>query len=140
VAEQITFLGSRTGPELVELLNRHRILVTPSRLREPFGVVALEGIACGCAVVGSDQGGLPEAIGPCGRTFPNGDVAALADRLEELLADPAAVETLRQRADEHLAVHRRQHVGDAYLEVLEGVLAGRRPGTTAAPVADGGER
>ena len=56
-----------------------KILVVPSRYDEPFGVVALEGIACGCVVVGSAGGGLPEAIGPCGLTFPNGDATALAE-------------------------------------------------------------
>ncbi len=42
------------------------------------GIVALEGIACGCVVIGSQGGGLKDAIGNCGLTYPNGDVAALA--------------------------------------------------------------
>src|SRR5262249_34552970 len=75
---QVTFLGTGTGEDLCAILHHHRILVVPSRYNEPFGIVALEGIACGCAVVGSAGGGLPEAMGPCGLTFPNGDVPALA--------------------------------------------------------------
>ena len=50
------------------------IMIVPSIWEEPFGVVALEGIAAGCAVVASQGGGLPEAVGPCGILFPNGDV------------------------------------------------------------------
>ena len=37
--------------------------------RSPHGIVALEGIACGCVPIGTAEGGLPEAIGPCGRSF-----------------------------------------------------------------------
>jgi glycogen synthase len=122
IAPQITFAGTRTGEELVELLNRHRILVVPSRYHEPFGVVALEGIACGCAVVGSDGGGLPEAIGPCGRTFPNGDAGALAALLAELLASPAALSALLQQAPEHLAGHSSGTVARAYLAAIEGAV------------------
>jgi glycosyltransferase involved in cell wall biosynthesis len=84
IAEQIDFLGSRQGEEVVRLLNAHRILVVPSRYDEPFGIVALEGIACGCLVIGSRGGGLKEAIGRCGLTFANGDSRELADLLERL--------------------------------------------------------
>ena len=55
---QVEFTGTLQGEELVRTLNRHRVMVVPSRTPEPFGVVALEGIACGCAVVGSERGGL----------------------------------------------------------------------------------
>jgi glycosyltransferase involved in cell wall biosynthesis len=54
----VTFVGQVTDMQLNELLNAHKILVVPSRFGEGFGVVALEGIACGCVVVGSTFGGL----------------------------------------------------------------------------------
>ncbi|HKH43088.1 MAG TPA: glycosyltransferase family 4 protein [Thermoanaerobaculia bacterium] len=126
MADRIDFLGTRTGEELVKILHQHRILVVPSRYDEPFGIVALEGIACGCVVVGSARGGLAEAIGPCGMTFPNGDAAALAGILSGLLADPAGGRELLRHAPEHLARHRSATVGAAYERVLAGVLAGRR--------------
>lgn len=116
---QIEMTGWRAGEELVEILNRHVILVVPSRYQEPFGVVALEGIACGCVVVGSSGGGLPEAIGPCGVTFPNGDVAALAEALRRLLEDRGAVAALAAQAGEHLERHRSERVGACYLAVIE---------------------
>ena len=53
-------------------------MVIPSRCAEPFGLVALGGIASGCAIVASDQGGLPDAEGPCGLYFPNRTAKALA--------------------------------------------------------------
>jgi glycogen(starch) synthase len=119
---QVRFLGLRTGEELVRLLNEHRFLVLPSRYDEPFGTVALEGIACGCAVVGSVGGGLADAIGPCGRTFPNGDVAALARVLGELLRAPEQREVLQQSAPEHLSRHTGERVAHRYLDVFQRAL------------------
>ena len=115
----VEFVGSQSGAELAGTLNRHRILVVPSRWPEPFGIVALEAIACGCVVVGSDQGGLPEAIGPCGMTFPNGNVEALARVLGELLASPAQCEELLAHAPAHLGRFTRATVARAYLELFE---------------------
>jgi glycosyltransferase involved in cell wall biosynthesis len=136
LAPQIAFLGVKTGGELVALLNRHRILVVPSRYAEPFGVVALEGIACGCAVVGSAGGGLPQAIGPCGRTFPNGDARSLARVIGELLPSPAEVAALLSQAPRHLAAHGAARVAERYEAEIERAVArsGRRHrGKAAAP-------
>lgn len=116
---QIEFLGSQTGEQLANLLRQHRILVVPSRWREPFGIVALEGIASGCVVVGSAEGGLAEAIGPCGLTFPNGDAQALAQALSRLLEDPAECERLRQNAAAHLARFTPRHVAGLYLDAMK---------------------
>lgn len=116
---QVQFAGPRFGRELAELLNHHRIMVVPSRWAEPFGVAALEGIACGCAVVGSADGGLPEAIGPCGLTFPNGSAEALAEVLAELLSsDGRRISALLGAAPTHLAKHAPDVIARRYLEVF----------------------
>jgi glycosyltransferase involved in cell wall biosynthesis len=116
--ESVAFVGSKSSAELSELLNQHRILVVPSLWPEPFGIVALEGIACGCVVAGSVDGGLPEAIGPCGLTFANGDASGLASVLQQLLTDPARVTQLRQGRGQHLARFTRRHVADLYLQTM----------------------
>ncbi len=135
IADRVDFAGTVTGEALVRRLNEHRILVVPSRYDEPFGNVAVEAIACGCVVVGSAGGGLPEAIGLCGRTFPNGDAAALAAVLAELLGDPAAVARLRNDARPHLAPHKSGVVAAAYSAALERARGGSRP--RRRPVAGG---
>jgi glycosyltransferase involved in cell wall biosynthesis len=129
---QVRFLGTRTGEELVRLLNEHRILVVPSRYNEPFGIVALEGIACGCVVVGSAGGGLPEAIGPCGRTFPNGDARSLAAELAELLSDPRAMAGYLSSAPAHLRQHSVARVIGEYESVLRAALG---PAPSADPIS-----
>jgi glycogen synthase len=116
---QVEFIGNQSRRQLAEILNRHRILVVPSRWREPFGIVALEAIACGCVVVGSGEGGLPEAIGPCGFTFPNGDARALAKILEQLLKDPAQCEVLQRSAAAHLTRFKQRQVANIYLEAMK---------------------
>src|ERR1700730_8527514 len=120
---QLTFAGQKSGAALAEILNRHRILVVPSRWAEPFGVVALEGIACGCVVVGSEKRGLKEAIGPCGLTFENGNVHALADELKGLLNDLNFQAKLRDHAAEHLAKFRSDAVAAAYLRLMIKLVA-----------------
>ena len=55
------FLGNQRQDELRRLYNTADVFVMPSR-REPFGLAALEAMACGLPVVASREGGLPEFI------------------------------------------------------------------------------
>lgn len=120
--EQVEFAGVKCGDELATLLNQHRIMVVPSRWAEPFGLVALEGIACGCAVVGSEDGGLKEAMGPCGIAFKNGDYLSLAAALERLLSDRGLEESLRRAGPAHLFRFKPCAVTHAYLDLIESVV------------------
>lgn len=122
LGEQVTFAGPLQGAPAAAMLQRHKILVVPSRYDEPFGVVALEGIASGCVVVGSNRGGLPEAIGPGGLTFANGDVEALTEKLAGLLLRPETCERLRANAPAHLAKFQVETVARKYLALFQGVL------------------
>jgi glycogen(starch) synthase len=122
--ELVTFAGSVSDENLNELLNAHKIMVVPSREAEGFGVVALEGIACGCVVVGSTCGGLPEAIGPCGKTFQNGDPSALAELLYDLLTHPETWKEYFVHARAHLDAHRPSVLTDRYLSTLTHVMKG----------------
>lgn len=115
----VKFTGTVTGEDLIRLLNRHKVMVVPSRWKEPFGVVALEAIACGCVVVGSRGGGLPEAIGPCGLTFENGNAGELADKLGLLLTNPDSLHQYRLPAASHLSRHSARQIGEEYLRIFE---------------------
>jgi glycogen synthase len=130
LGRQVTFTGIKTGSDLARFVGRHRVMAVPSRWAEPFGIVALEGIACGCAVVGTDLGGLPEAIGPCGVTVPNADASAMARALRSLLEDDILRAGYCSGAPVHLARHSRSEVARSYLHVLESVagLASRAEG------------
>ena len=119
LTKQVEFAGPKQGEELALFLNRHQVMVVPSRWNEPFGVVALEGIACGCAVVGSAGGGLPDAIGPCGLTFPNGSPGALALALDQLLSRHGnRLAELLRSAQSHLSRHAPETVARRYLKLF----------------------
>jgi len=121
VQDQVEFVGARTGKELAELLNAHEVLVVPSRWNEPFGIVALEGIACGCVVVGSGNGGLRESIGPCGLTFGNESVEDLANALQTVLSNAELRASLRSARADHLARFEAANIAREYLRVFEAV-------------------
>jgi glycosyltransferase involved in cell wall biosynthesis len=117
----VRFVGTQTGRALAELLAAHRYLVLPSSRNETFGLVVVEAIAAGCIAIGSDHGGIPEAIGPCGALFPPGDVAALA----KLLMRPPIIPDFDQLAAQHLAPYHPERVAREYLGLFEKELGSR---------------
>ena len=78
------------------------VLVLPSRTtptwKEQFGRVIVEALWCGVPVVGSDSGEIPWLIELTGGglVFPEGDVDALTEALQQLRASPALREQLAQ--------------------------------------------
>ena len=118
ISSAVTFTGILKGHALSVELNSHEIMVVPSLWNEPFGVVALEGIACGCALLVSDGGGLPDAVGEAGILFKRGNQNDLTDKLQTLVNDPNLRLSLRSNAPIHLARHKINVVGDIYLSVL----------------------
>lgn len=123
---QVEFAGAPVNDAVAKLLSQHEILVVPSVWQESFGVVALEGAAAGCVVLGSDGGGLPEAIGPSGITFRSGDVEDLTDQLDKLLQRRELWPNYRAAAQEHLRQHRPELIARRYLEVFENTLTAHR--------------
>ena len=85
------------------MYERAEIVVVPS-FGEGFGMVALEAMERGRAVIASDVGGLPEivATGETGLVVPSGDPASLARAIVELARDPQRAAVLgaagRERA------------------------------------------
>ena len=127
VADRVRFAGWQEGAELVATLNRHRVLVVPSVWEEPFGVVVLEGLACGCVPLVSRSGGLPDAVGDCGMVVARDDPAALADAIESLLGNTGLRDTYRMRAAAHLRRHTPDRVGKDYLQVLTDACSASTP-------------
>jgi alpha-maltose-1-phosphate synthase len=82
-------------PEVIQLLTHATVFVCPS-IYEPLGIVNLEAMACGTAVVASRIGGIPEVVvdGETGYLVDLDDAfpQSFAARVNELLADPALAE------------------------------------------------
>jgi starch synthase len=82
--------GMLAKSEVIQILSHATVFVCPSEY-EPLGIVNLEAMACGAAVVASAVGGIPEVVadGETGRLVPPGDERALAGAVNALIANPA---------------------------------------------------
>jgi glycosyltransferase involved in cell wall biosynthesis len=91
---RVHFLGRVDRPKAVALFKGSSFFVLPSRM-EPFGIVNLEAMAAGKAVVASRVGGVPEVVrdGESGLLIPPADVPALAAALRQVGTD----DVLRER-------------------------------------------
>lgn len=119
----VSFVGPKRGEQLAHLMNSHRVLAVPSIWPEPFGIVALEGIASGCVVIGSQEGGLKDAIGPCGIAIPNGEWQPLADGLRRVLCERTWLTPEAQKQTAHLEQHHPRNVTLAFEQVLMSALS-----------------
>ncbi len=90
VAERLTFLGLVSEEDKVNAFHSADIYVAPNTGGESFGIVLLESMASGTAVVASDLEAFRRVLddGRAGANFRNHDSADLARVVNELLADP----------------------------------------------------
>ncbi|MCD0486862.1 glycosyltransferase family 4 protein [Pedobacter sp. MC2016-14] len=119
LAHSVVFAGALRGEEMVKLLNEHKYLLVPSMWKEPFGNVALEGMACGCLPIVADGGGLPDAVGDAGVVFERGNLDALVLAIKKLLNDPDRESLIRSNAASHLEQHHPDVIIKRYLSVIE---------------------
>lgn len=113
---QVQFTGTLAGSELVDTMNAHQIMVVPSE-HEAFGIVVLEGLACGCRMIVARSGGLPEAAGDLALVFERGDIDELAGLL--LLAlSPEDRPPSATAIAAHLARFTPEAVADRYLNLF----------------------
>lgn len=108
----VTFLGFVPDDRLNELYNQAQCVVVPS-IFEGFGITAIEALAAGTRVVGTDVDGIREILqsGDYGRLVPYGNQQALADAISAELKEPRGAGVLRP---EYLAGQFR----DRYLQAL----------------------
>jgi alpha-maltose-1-phosphate synthase len=87
-ASVVWLSGMLAKREVIQLLSHASVFACPS-LYEPLGIVNLEAMACGTAVVASRVGGIPEVVtdGETGLLVPPGDVPALADAINALATE-----------------------------------------------------
>jgi glycosyltransferase involved in cell wall biosynthesis len=106
---------------VLQMWQRARFGVVPSRWAEPFGIVAIEAMAAGVPVVGSRIGGLPEIIthGVDGLLVTPNDADALAIAMQTLIDDPALARRLGERAQ----VRARTFSASDVAEQVESVYA-----------------
>jgi glycosyltransferase involved in cell wall biosynthesis len=119
----VRFLG-RVTP-VAAAIERVPVVVVPS-LGEGFGMVALEAMERGRAVIASDVGGLPEIVvhGETGLIVPKADPDALAAAIVDLVGNPVSAAVMgaagRERA---CAVFSQERCTTSTRELYEAALA-----------------
>lgn len=86
-AGNLLFLGKINNKDLPIYYNGSDILIIPSQYEEGFGRVILEAIACGLPVVGSNMGGIPEAVDSTVSLLVEPTLGQLKDAIRDLYFD-----------------------------------------------------
>ncbi len=96
--DKVHFLGFHA--QIQPILEKMDVLVHSSTQPEPFGLVIVEGMACGLAVITPDEGGPREIVrhGEDGFLVAPRSADALAQAMEELAANPSRIAAMAQSA------------------------------------------
>ena len=98
--DAVRFLGRLDDAEVAEVLASSSLLIAPSLFGESFGVVLIEAMAAGAAVIASDLPGYRIAGGEVAQYVPPGDAPALARSIEQILKDQSRLALLREQGQE----------------------------------------
>lgn len=85
----IRLAGHAPHDVVLDAMSCAAIVVVPSRWQEPFGLTALEAMACGAALLAAPRGGLAELTRDAALPVDPDDPDRLADALVRLAGDPA---------------------------------------------------
>ena len=125
----VDFVGRVSDEEKAAILGSADIYVAPNTGGESFGIVLVEAMAAGCAVVASDLEAFAavcdaDSDEPAGELFPVGDARALAAILDRLMRDDEARGALiaagRKRAELYDWQHVAAEVMDVYITATGG--------------------
>ena len=127
----VDFVGRVSDAEQAAILGRADIYVAPNTGGESFGIVLVEAMAAGWAVVASDLEAFAavcnvESDTPAGVLFRNGDATDLARVLEELVAHPDKRAALTRAGEQRAREYDWDHVAAAVMQVYETVADGTK--------------
>jgi glycosyltransferase involved in cell wall biosynthesis len=125
IRAQAHFLGKRGHDVLPEIYNIGDVVALPSQLQESFGMVLIEGMACGLPAIASTLPGVRMIVnhGEDGLLVEPGNMMALAEAIEALLKDPTRRQQMgiagRAKVE---AKYTWPAIGRALVEVYQEVL------------------
>jgi phosphatidylinositol alpha-mannosyltransferase len=126
VAGHVELLGQVSEPDKARLLRSVDVYCAPNTGQESFGVILLEAMAAGTAIVASDIEAFRRVLagGAAGRQFAVGDPAALAEALMAVLDDAALRARLIAAGRQAVAPYDWGVVVTEVLRVYELAIAG----------------
>lgn len=100
-------IGWFTQNELPAIYNHANFCIFPSIWAEPFGIIALEALACEKPAIVFNRGGLSETIrdGETGYIIPAGDIDSLVAKMDFLLDHPEEVRRMGQQGRQFIKTH-----------------------------------
>jgi glycosyltransferase involved in cell wall biosynthesis len=98
-----TYAGLVPRNRIAALFREHDLTYVLSLSQEPFGLVVLEAMASGCAVIASPRGGIPQASGGAALLVDPDDQAAVTAATIKVLNDPAELARLQHEGLAHAA-------------------------------------
>jgi glycosyltransferase involved in cell wall biosynthesis len=106
--QHVRLLGFVPETELASLYGAADCTLMPSLDLEGFGLATVESLACGTPVMGTRSGATPELLAPLDSQllFEPGDVAALTQKLQQVLQQPSVLpsrDRCRRHAEEHFS-------------------------------------
>lgn len=130
-SDRVHWLGMLTDDQVAARLAGADVLCAPSLRGESFGMVLLEGMAAGCAVVASDIDGYRMAAGGHAALVPPDDKEALARALGIAIADAVegsgqSAPEARKAALEHARNWSMETLAERYVDVYERAIASYR--------------
>lgn len=127
----VDFVGRVSDAEKAEILGRADIYVAPNTGGESFGIVLVEAMAAGCAVVASDLEAFAavcdvDSPTPAGVLFRSEDPGDLAQVLDRVIADHELRRELVQAGTDRARAYDWDHVAAAVKKVYETVQDGTK--------------
>jgi glycosyltransferase involved in cell wall biosynthesis len=119
---QVIRLGFVPDEDLVAIYNLATVFVMPS-LYEGFGLPVLEAMACGCPVITSKEGSLPEVAGDAAYYVSAYDMDDIADGIEKVFNDDNLQKELKQKGLEQVKKFSWKTTAEETLKVYENVVS-----------------
>ncbi|AFZ21390.1 glycosyltransferase family 4 protein [Allocoleopsis franciscana] len=122
ITDNVFFLGSQYGKDLLEIMAQSQIAVVPSVWEEPMGGVALELLAAGKNIIVSEFGGHAECVGNAGLKFKNGDYQSLYECMIKLMTDESLAKEQLENASLQVKLFDEMNLTKKYVDIYQSLL------------------
>ncbi|MFZ4826848.1 MAG: glycosyltransferase [Phototrophicaceae bacterium] len=126
ITDRVTFVPAQAQDQLALYLNAADVLLLPSEY-ESFGMIALEAMACGTAVIASNVGGLTHLVqdGETGFLVAVREPQELAQRLLQLQSDARLLSQMQQQANAHAQQYAWARIAENLVELFNQTIQHR---------------
>ena len=126
IGDRLTLVDHTQPDELALFYNLADCFVYPS-LYETFGLAQIEAMGCGCPVIASTAGSIPEVAGGAALLVEARDDAALAETILRVVSQPELRADLVRRGLERAAVFSWDNTAMETLRIMQEAAPGQRP-------------